>query len=79
VAESEVITKLRCAALGCQSAPGKNGAFCAKDWKRLPPALQGPAAVKDAVVHLGKVDGYLVEAKSVRPVKLTDNAGTEYV
>jgi hypothetical protein len=74
-----VIDKPRCAAFGCQSAPGKNGAFCGKDWKRLPPALQGPAAVKDAVVHLAKVDGYLVNAPVQKPVRLTDNQGTEYV
>jgi hypothetical protein len=74
-----VIDKLKCAALGCRSASGKTGVFCTKDWKRLPPALQGPAAIKDAIVHLAKVDGYLVNAPVQKSVRLTDHRGTEYV
>lgn len=56
----------KCAALGCQTKPGKTGAFCDPHWRALPEGLRGPGALKQAVIHLGRADGYLVDAKAVR-------------
>ena len=52
---------MKCAALGCQKAPGRSGLFCASCWRRLPEDLRGPAAAKQAVVYLGMTDGYLID------------------
>lgn len=69
---------MKCAALGCQKIPGRNGLFCLGCWRRLPEELRGPAAVKQAIAHLGQEDGYLV-AHDPRAKIGEDGAGREYV
>lgn len=70
----------KCAALGCGSGPGKNGAFCAEHWRQLDENLRAPGALKKAVVYLGKKDGFLVDAKVVKASALReDGRGSDYV
>jgi hypothetical protein len=69
---------MKCAALGCQKAPGKNGLFCLGCWRRLPEELRGPTAARQAVVHLGKLDGYIA-VHDPKPKIGEDGAGREYV
>lgn len=63
----------KCAALGC----GKPAAptFCATCRKKLPRDLRADNKAVEAVVYLGKKDGYLAAVPD-RPVVLTDNPGT---
>ena len=70
---------MRCAAYGCQKAPGKSGLFCAGCWRRLPEALRGPAAAGQAVVWLAKKDGYMVEVPRTAAPIGDAGAGTDYV
>jgi hypothetical protein len=71
---------MRCSAYGCQKVPGKNGLFCQGCWQRLPEDLRGPAAAQKAVVHLAKLDGYLVDAPKSAPRVIHDaGRGLDYV
>jgi hypothetical protein len=71
---------LRCAALGCQEKPGETGSFCDSHWRVLPEGLRGPGALRQAVIHLGKKDGYLVDAKVVKNSGLREDGNpVDYV
>jgi hypothetical protein len=61
---------VKCAAFGCRKAPGKNnGLFCRGCWSRLPVDLRGPAAVQQAIVWLGKKDGYIASIDTSPRIK----------
>lgn len=50
----------RCLAYGCSAEPVEDKDFCAKDLKRLPVELHDRSMLREAIVLLGKKDGYLV-------------------
>lgn len=68
---------MKCTALGCPEKPGKTGGgiFCTAHWRKLPETLRGPGSVKQAIVHLGIEDGYLVKASAVKRTPISDNPG----
>jgi hypothetical protein len=66
-----------CAAFGCYKLKVKGQIFCKQCFAKLSPALQGPAAARDAVVHLARADGYLVDAPPRHRAQITDHKGTE--
>jgi len=70
---------VRCAAFGCQKVPGKNGLFCLGCWRRLPEELRGPAAAKQAVIWLGKKDGYIASHDPRANITDTTGRGREFV
>lgn len=71
---------MRCSALGCHRKQSpRNGLFCPAHWGKIPEDLRGPNKFKEAMAHLGKLDGYLVDPPRKRRVTLHDNEGTEYV
>jgi len=67
---------MRCAALGCHSKPTKSGMWCRGHWEKIPEPLRAPNKYREAIAHLGKLDGYLVEVPK-RRATLTDNPGSD--
>lgn len=62
----------RCLAYGCDNTP-KDGDFCAKDLKRLPEELRNPKKVREAIIFLGKKDGYLTADPVPTRGRINDN------
>lgn len=74
-----IVEAAKCAALGCQDKPKKAGLFCSEHWKKLDENLRAPGALKQAVIFLGKKDGYLIDSRAVKPVLREDGRGSDYV
>lgn len=68
----------KCPAFGCKEKPTKR-LFCLAHWRALPEVLRGPTSVRQAVIHLAKKDGYLVEATNAAPRIREDGKGREWV
>ena len=70
---------MKCAAFGCNKVPGANGLFCTGDWRRLPRDLRAPGKSQEAIIYLGRKDGYIVDAEPRRRATLTEAEGRESV
>jgi hypothetical protein len=74
---------VRCAALGCFTTKlNKSGLFCKKHWDLLSEDMRAPTprALKAAIAHLGKLEGYLVDATPPRArIQDARGPGSEYV
>jgi hypothetical protein len=78
--EEEHLAGQACSALGCGDGVSTEGRpLCDLHWRKLPKALRGRIGeengLRDAVVYLGKRDGYLAEVPERRATITEAGAG----